>query len=203
LIVAQGQSQVTNPKITQSNVFENASNTMEQSDAVQRLKKLTDKQREVLTLVVQRKTSKQIARILGISKPAVDQRIASARDTLAVASRDDAALLFMQANDTYHRVIYDPAQLHKNAEPSPKVIRERGDIYEIPMEESTNLNTVYAEKSPSRIGNTRHLLLDKLSGENRIAIRSLLIMVLSICMMALVLIGLSVSEVLSRLISSS
>ena len=52
---------------------------------------LTEKQREVLDLLIQHKTSKEISRLLGISPHTVDQRIMLARAKLNVASRGEVA----------------------------------------------------------------------------------------------------------------
>lgn len=80
-------------------------------DDSERWKRLTDKQRACLDLLLERKTSKQIARILGISKPTVDQRLAAARATLCAADRDDTAMRYARLKATYDRVIYDPVQV--------------------------------------------------------------------------------------------
>ncbi len=45
----------------------------------ERWARLTEKHRACLDLLLDHRTSKQIARILGIAKPTVDQRIAAAR----------------------------------------------------------------------------------------------------------------------------
>jgi DNA-binding CsgD family transcriptional regulator len=74
-----------------------------------RIARLTEKQRQCLDLVVLRKTSKEIARQLGISKPTVDQRIASARQILGARDRDEAAIMYAQGCVLYDRVTYDPA----------------------------------------------------------------------------------------------
>lgn len=55
------------------------------------LEALTAKQREVLDLLIQHKTSKEISRILGISPYTVDQRILLARGKLGVTSRSEVA----------------------------------------------------------------------------------------------------------------
>ena len=52
---------------------------------------LTGKQCEVLDLVIQHKTSKEISRLLGISPHTVDQRIMLARAKLNVATRAEVA----------------------------------------------------------------------------------------------------------------
>jgi DNA-binding CsgD family transcriptional regulator len=55
---------------------------------------LTDKQREVLDLLIEHKTSKEIARRLGISPHTVDQRIFFAREKLGAASRSEVAVAY-------------------------------------------------------------------------------------------------------------
>jgi DNA-binding CsgD family transcriptional regulator len=52
---------------------------------------LTDKQCQVLDLLIQHKTSKEIARALGISSHTVDQRIMLSRTKLGLASRSEVA----------------------------------------------------------------------------------------------------------------
>lgn len=79
------------------------------------VKRLTEKQRQCLQLVVLRKSSKEIARELQIAKPTVDQRIASARQILGARNRDEAALIFARATQTYDRVIYDPTRIPDSA----------------------------------------------------------------------------------------
>lgn len=65
---------------------------MEQvAEARDQLSRLTLKQREVLDLVLQHQSSKQIAKALGISPYTVDQRIAAARARLGVATRGEVA----------------------------------------------------------------------------------------------------------------
>ncbi|MGL5837072.1 MAG: sigma factor-like helix-turn-helix DNA-binding protein [Sphingorhabdus sp.] len=163
----------------------------------QRIASLTDKQREVLTLVVERKTSKQIARILNISKPAVDQRIANARDALGVATRDEAALLFMQANETYDRIAYDPAYLPETPIPANSDQREQPAYASLAIAGQT-ASSAYGQDHGMRM-----LILEKLSGENRIPLRLMVILFGAVGIMGLLLIGLSVSEVLTRLVASS
>lgn len=60
------------------------------------LSSLTDKQRAVLDLLVEHKSSKEIARILGISPYTVDQRIMASRQKLGVSSRGEAARTYGQ-----------------------------------------------------------------------------------------------------------
>lgn len=71
-----------------------------------KLAALTPGQRDCLLLVRQHKTSKQIARELGIAKDTADQRIAAAMRKLGAASRTDAALMLDPAKP-YDRIVYD------------------------------------------------------------------------------------------------
>src|SRR3546814_6794719 len=64
------------------------------SDEAARWARLTDKQRACLDLLLERQTSKQIARRLNISKQAVDLRLTTARDVLGAANRDETAILY-------------------------------------------------------------------------------------------------------------
>ena len=64
------------------------------------LNALTDKQCEVLDLLIEHKTSKEIARALGISPHTVDQRISLARGRLGVSSRNELAALYRSMRDS-------------------------------------------------------------------------------------------------------
>ena len=73
--------------------------------------RLTDKQRACLDLLLERKTSKQIGRELGISKYTVDQRITAARKALGASDRDDTAIRYARLQKICDRIAYDPVQL--------------------------------------------------------------------------------------------
>jgi DNA-binding CsgD family transcriptional regulator len=74
---------------------------------------LTDGQRDCLRLVYNHMTSKDIARVLGVSPHTVDMRLRTAMKTLAVGSRIEAARLLVQHEaggevmpDSYQPLIY-------------------------------------------------------------------------------------------------
>ena len=73
-----------------------------------RIERLTEKQRECLRLVFMHRSSKEIARELGIGADAVDQRIKTAMRTLDVESRTDAARLLAshEGLGPYQRLVY-------------------------------------------------------------------------------------------------
>lgn len=100
------------------------------------LEELTDKQREVLDLLVLHKTSKQIARELGISPHTVDQRIAAARRKFAVETRNELAAAYMAAQagngeaPVYERPVYQSPHVDIGDDPVDKDVRsaaEAGD----------------------------------------------------------------------------
>ena len=71
------------------------------------LASLTAKQREVLDLLLEHKTSKEIARILQISPHTVDQRIQFAKDKLGAQSRSEAAVAYRRMREIYEQVTYE------------------------------------------------------------------------------------------------
>ncbi len=84
---------------------------------------LTDGQRDCLRLVYNHMTSKDIARVLGVSPHTVDMRLRTAMKTLAVGSRIEAARLLVQdeaggevAPDSYQPLIYHPPEIVPTAE---------------------------------------------------------------------------------------
>lgn len=68
----------------------------EVSEACGQLAMLTDRQREVLDLVLAHKSSKEIAIALGISPNTVDQHIFTARDRLGASSRRELARAYAE-----------------------------------------------------------------------------------------------------------
>ena len=68
---------------------------------------LTEKQREVLDLVLMHKSSKEIARTLRISPYTVDQRITAARQKLGAATRGDLARSYSKLKSLCGETAYD------------------------------------------------------------------------------------------------
>jgi DNA-binding CsgD family transcriptional regulator len=78
---------------------------------------LTDKQRECLRLASQHMSSKEIARVLGISASAVEQRLKYAVRALGARDRREAARLFSQWEQGCGEITYGPAVV-EDASPS-------------------------------------------------------------------------------------
>lgn len=81
------------------------------SEVMNTLDDLTEKQRAVLDLLLQHKTSKEISRQLGISPHTVDQRILLARAKLNVATRADVANEYRRLLSLYGQPIYPSPHL--------------------------------------------------------------------------------------------
>lgn len=159
--------------------------------------KLTAKQRECLHLVVQRKSSKEIARILNISKPAVDQRLDSARRKLDVMTRDEAAIIYARAVGSYDRIIYDPTYL-----PSDVEIEDSSSQSDHP--ESFMLEDAAASYGfkPSHESDLWLQALKEPRGDLGTLERIAIMVGMTIGILAIVLIGLSVSQSLSGMLAN-
>jgi DNA-binding CsgD family transcriptional regulator len=72
---------------------------------------LTSKQREVLELLIRHKTSKEIARSLGISPYTVDQRITAARKKFGVSSRNELAESYRQVSGVSEELVYQSSHV--------------------------------------------------------------------------------------------
>ncbi len=79
---------------------------------------LTDGQRDCLRLVFNHQTSKDIARILGVSPHTVDMRLRTSMKVLGVTSRIEAARLLVQEEtglsippEPYQPLIYQPSDM--------------------------------------------------------------------------------------------
>jgi DNA-binding CsgD family transcriptional regulator len=84
-----------------------------------RVKRLTEKQRECLRLVYRHMETKEIARALKLSPDGVTQRIKSAMKTLGVDRRRDAALILAEAEglDPYPRDVHPSRDIAPDHEP--------------------------------------------------------------------------------------
>ena len=97
---------------------------MKPSDLVAQL---TDGQRDCLRLVFNHQTSKDIARILGVSPHTVDMRLRTSMKVLGVTSRIEAARLFAQedsrlgsAPEAYQPLIYQSPDMENS--PNPDIL---------------------------------------------------------------------------------
>ena len=90
----------------------------------ERWSRLTNKHRACLDPLLERKTSKEIARMIGLAKPTVDQRLTKARSILGVDTRDQAAVEYARLKKKYDRITYDPMHIPDSAEIVPSDFAE-------------------------------------------------------------------------------
>ncbi len=84
---------------------------LEQSEGEFMLAGLTAKQREVMDLLIEHKTSKEIARLLEISPHTVDQRIQFAKEKLGAASRNEAAAVYRRLVEICGQLTYENSRI--------------------------------------------------------------------------------------------
>jgi DNA-binding CsgD family transcriptional regulator len=157
---------------------------------------LTDKQRAVLDLVLEHKSSKEIARALGISPHAVDQRIKTARNKLAAGSRAELARIYLRQRSMYGEPVYRFPQV---AEPSFDAQESDRDQ---PVEPVFTLSDVsqFQMAAPWQSTPVRLSGLEALDNRFGIAGRIGAIAVLAAIIALMLLVMMAVAETLSRLI---
>lgn len=101
--------------------------------------RLTDKQRACLDLLLERKTSKEIARALDISKFTVDQRLRTARTVLGAAGRDDTALRYARLKKICDRIAYHPVDIPAEATIVPSDFADGAPDAILDVRESTGV----------------------------------------------------------------
>jgi DNA-binding CsgD family transcriptional regulator len=125
---------------------------------------LTSKQCQVLDLLIQHKTSKEISRMLGISPHTVDQRIMLARGKLQVATRSEVALAYRQllveqgnisVPDIYHRSVYGSSDIAER----PKTVQQG------PQEAADGYAPEGRPADPERTGSSPRKMVDLLPSD--------------------------------------
>lgn len=178
------------------------------------LVELTAKQREVLDLLIEHKTSKEISRLLGISPHTVDQRIMLARAKLGVATRGEVAQAYRRLIATYEQPVYEDS--HIGFPPLPVASPARDDVdvgtsaagfgfpvHHAPGIESRNQAALAGELSPS--GNLdaaayHHVLPEMFDGPNGTFLRLGYIGGITVFLILIVLGGLSMFVQLSTML---
>ena len=172
------------------------------------LLELTAKQREVLDLLIQHKTSKEISRLLGISPHTVDQRIMLARAKLGVATRGEVAQAYRRLIETYEQPVYELS--HIGFPPLPVETSEREDVDVLPSVTNTLPLAPPASGIEGRVGITaservdglvyHHVLPEMFDGPHGTAMRLGYIVVITVILILIVLGGLSMFMQLSALL---
>ncbi|HMJ93089.1 MAG TPA: helix-turn-helix transcriptional regulator [Allosphingosinicella sp.] len=103
---------------------------------------MTEGQRDCLRMVLQHKSSKEIARDLGISPHTVDQRLKQAMRHLGASSRVEAAkrLAALEGQDEYQSLACQAPDIEDEAIPNPQPAATKGERADPPSPERENGN---------------------------------------------------------------
>ncbi len=177
---------------------------------------LTDKQREVLDLLIQHKTSKEISRLLGISPHTVDQRIMLARAKLHVGTRGEVAQAYRHLlgeagmappraghpSDIYQRSIYQFSDLAGVADSRHTGPRETADDALLPDQVGSFdavLPAIVARPDPEA-GGHYHVLPEVLDGPGGTLLRLGVIALITVFLTLVIVGGLTMYVQLSHML---
>lgn len=161
------------------------------------LARLTAKQREVLDLLIEHKTSKEIARALGISPHTVDQRIQFAKEKLGAVNRNEAAMIYRRLSEIYEQSTYqDSCIAHREPE-----AEESGGTQAGPFRVLRHLGR--SQPPQPTPAEADYLVVPELfEGRYGTLIRLGAIVALAVCLVILVLGGLAILAQLSELMAA-
>ena len=165
------------------------------------LDKITPKQREVLRLALIRKSSKEIARELGIAARSVDQRLDAARITLGASTRFQAARKFYDLLCASERLTSDPFLLGESG------FGRRGEggeqsLYVFGDALAFSAPAVWESSAEVKPITWRRFAPGLPSATSGLGDRIMWIVIGAIAILMLVVLGLAATESLERLIGS-
>jgi DNA-binding CsgD family transcriptional regulator len=158
---------------------------------------LTDKQREVLDLLIEHKTSKEIARLLGISPHTVDQRIFFAKEKLGAASRNEAAAAYRRLVAVSGRTTYQYSHIAgagATSESSPGL--SSGQVLALGRSEPSQPESSSLPELDFRV------VPEWFDGRNGTLVRLGAIIAIAVCLVIVVLGGLAIFSTLSELMAA-
>lgn len=164
------------------------------------LEGLTAKQREVLDLLIQHKTSKEISRTLGISPHTVDQRINLARNKLGLSSRSQVAQEYRRLLQTYEQSVYQETHVEPPAVPMQTAGRGKLDaLLTLPQAELVipGRTTLFKERDD---GDDHGVCPDLLDGQWGTLARLGVIAGLALLIIVVILGGVSIFSVMSEVL---
>lgn len=134
------------------------------------LSRLSEGQRQCLRLVLAHKSSKDIARELGISSHTVDQRIKLAMRTLGATTRVEAAQRHAQLEAGYQPLVYQSPDIARTRQPGTTgasadagaladAVAEQRAVFEVdaPLFRALPAPVPVKGRSPSEIGTSQRI----------------------------------------------
>lgn len=130
------------------------------------LSKLSEGQRQCLRLVLAHKSSKDIARALGISSHTVDQRLKVAMKTLGASTRVEAAQRHAELEAQYQPLVYQSPDIARTGAPPTigasadapgalaDAVAEQRAVYQVdaPLSRALQAPVPIKGRSPSELG---------------------------------------------------
>lgn len=169
----------------------------QQSEGEIVLSGLTAKQREVLDLLIEHKTSKEIARRLGISPHTVDQRIQFAKEKLGAASRNEAAALYRRLSELSGQLTHEESYI---ASRSAVADNRGGTLAALPPVQFSSQG--WARSGPFGNGADHAVVPELFEGRYGTLVRLGAIIVIAVFLVILVLGGMAIFSQLSELMAA-
>lgn len=155
---------------------------------------LTAKQREVLDLLLEHMTSKEIARRLDISPYTVDQRINFAKEKLGVRTRGEVAVVYRRLVEVCEPFAYESSGIGESLG-----VPEEGGGAQLPLPGSAPPEPVRNDRVPSPEADFR-VVPELFDGRYGTSVRLGAIFLITVCMIIVVLGGLAIYSQLSILL---
>lgn len=161
----------------------------------QLLESLTEKQRQVLDLLLEHKTSKEIARVLRISPHTVDQRIQFAREKLGAQTRSEAAVAYRRLLEICGQLTYEDSGIAPAEVPTHDPSALQGS-------EARPRQRTQAQSAPSADTEMDYAVVRELfEGRHASLVRLGAIIAIAVLLVILVVGGLAILAELSRLMA--
>jgi len=149
----------------------------------------------VLDLLIEHKTSKEIARILRISPHTVDQRIQFAKDKLGAHSRSEAAMAYRRLREIYGQVTYEDSGIAVLAGPP-----QDGLVPQVPFQET--LRGMRTQSIPSADTELDYAVVQELfEGRHGTLVRLGAIVAIAVLLVIVVVGGVAILSQLSLLMA--
>ena len=155
---------------------------------------LTAKQREVLDLLLEHKTSKEIARDLEISPYTVDQRINFAKDKLGARTRGEVAMAYRQLVEACGRTAYKNSGINNS-----RVVPETVGGAQVPLPEPAPPEPAFTGGVSEPEADFR-VVPELFDGRYGTLVRLGAIFAIAVCMVIVILGGLAIYSQLSSLL---
>lgn len=165
---------------------------------IQLVSPLTEKQREVLDLLLDHMTSKEMSRILGISPHTVDQRLNGAKAKFGVGSRSELAKAYRISKEVYDQSIYGFSHIEKSAIPLNVTAQNETEeqlVLDGPVERDES-SAVYPDEDANH-----RLVPREFEGRNGTALRLVAMVAIAATLVLTVLGGIAMFAMLSGMMA--